>query len=145
MKALIAGALLLGLAGCGWREERLKARVEVHVRTAIAHEETGRLDEAIAEYLYLIALVQGRDRWKTRAMEWRGIIKDIEMQKADRASATLEFELFKTRAARDDVSGAGPLLKEGRGLKTRVQGSNLPGLPELDGILEKLGTAVDKK
>lgn len=145
MKALVAGALLLGLAGCGWRDERIKAKAELHVRKAEEFEEAGRLNEAISEYRRAIALIRGRDKWKTRELECLGIIRQLEGQIGQIAGATAEFEDFKAGAAKVDATSAGDLLKEGRDLYARVRDSGLPWLPELAAILEKLGAAVDRK
>ena len=146
MKALVAGALLLGLSGCGWRDEELtKHQVEKYMKSAVILEEAGQLDEAIGEYQKILALVGTRDPWKTRVMEYRGIIKQLEEQKAETAQVTLQFERFKAIVALDDGSGAGRLLKEGRDFYLRVRNSGLPWLPELAAILEQLQARVDKK
>ena len=146
MKALLASALLLALPRCGWQEDRrIQVRLQKHVQAAGKLERQDHLVEAIWEYQAAHELIQHRDKYRTVKMEIRRLLQELEHRHCEVTFVTLQFDLFKTNAARDDGSRTAALLKEGRELKTRVQDSKLPWLPELDAILEKLGVAVDKK
>ncbi len=144
MKALAVPALLLALTACGRGEAELRTRVERHVKAAAALEDAGRVDDAIGEYGKALALVEGRDRWKTRVAELRAILKELEDRQEEIARATLEFKRFMERVDRDDGSGSEALLREGRELRRRVRDSGLPWLPKLGSALERLSKLLDE-
>jgi hypothetical protein len=143
MKAALPALLLVALAACGRREEEW--RVEQHLKTAVRLEEENCLDGAIAEYGKILQIVGTRDRWKTRAMEVRGIIKQLEEQKGQLAAAEAEFRSYQQRFRQITDAEAKDFERELKIFRERVKDSKLPWLPDLDRLLENTQARVDMK
>lgn len=145
MKALAAASLLLLLPGCGRRdEEELRRRLERHLKRAVTLEEQGRIDPAIAEVRSCLSLVGTRERWKTLAVEWRGLIRQLEDQKAEIGGLTARYERWRARSARGDASDRETLLRDGADLLSGSERWSLEWRPELFAALQKIQYPVDK-
>lgn len=146
MKAPLPALLLLALAACGRREEEyVKQCLERNVKAAVVHEEQGRWDDAIARYQACLALVGTDDRWKTLAVEWRGLIGQLETHKVKGAELDARFSRWKAIVRRGDVTDREWILREGSDLLSESEPWSLPWRPEVSEAIQQWLTPVDKR
>ncbi len=111
--------------------------VEQALKEARLAEDSMKFDLAQAKYEEALRLMGGDDRWKTRAIEVRGWIRDAKARKADLARAEAEWKDLKAKADVCPPAEVDELLT--RAVAMRERHREAPWSPSLGEVVKRLG------
>jgi hypothetical protein len=138
---VVVGLILF--SGSGDQTEIIKHEIEKLQQSAVTKENVNNFDGAIADYEKILGMIGGSDKWKTKAIEIKGIVKDLQNRKGEVAAAGDQFKKYQERFKTLPEAEAKDFEKELKDFKSRVKDSQLPFLPELDELLLKVGKVLD--
>ncbi len=144
----IGGAFVITLGviffgGGGREEELIQAQFEEAIKKANELYDKDQLDAAVKEYQKAHDLIVPNEKFKSRAAEIRGRIKEIKDHKMDLGAAEKTFKDLKAKVDACKMDEAEALYVDVKKFKDDTAGANVPWKKDLDDMIAALNRLID--